>query len=52
MILMDTGPLVALFDPKDKQHQHCQAILKTLNEPLISTMPEMREKCLYKIYDY
>jgi hypothetical protein len=43
MILMDTGPLVALFDPKDQQHQHCQAILKTLNEPLISTMPVLTE---------
>lgn len=43
MILMDTGPLVALFDPKDKQHQHCQAVLQTFNEPIISTMPVLTE---------
>lgn len=43
MILMDTGPLVALFDPKDKQHQHCQAVLQTFDEPIISTMPVLTE---------
>ncbi|MEN8220086.1 MAG: PIN domain-containing protein [Pseudomonadota bacterium] len=43
MILMDTGPLVALFDPKDRQHQHCQAVLQTLNEPLMTTMPVLTE---------
>jgi len=43
MILMDIGPLVALFAPKDKQHKHCQAVLKTLHEPFISTIPVLTE---------
>jgi hypothetical protein len=43
MILTDTGPLVALFDPKDPQHQCCQAVLRTVKEPLISTVPVLTE---------
>jgi len=43
MILTDTGPLVALFDPKDGHHQHCRTVLQTLNEPLISTIPVLTE---------
>ncbi|WP_069472508.1 type II toxin-antitoxin system VapC family toxin [Candidatus Marithrix sp. Canyon 246] len=43
MILVDTGPLVALFDPKDNQHQHCKTLLQTFNEPLISTTPVLTE---------
>ena len=34
MILVDTGPLVALFDPKDDQHGRCTAVLKAIREPL------------------
>jgi len=43
MTLVDTGPLIALFDPKDSQHIHCQAILQILNETLISTVPVLTE---------
>jgi len=39
MMLVDTGPLVALFDPKDSQHQRCVKTLKTVREPLRTTVP-------------
>jgi predicted nucleic acid-binding protein len=43
MILVDTGPFVALFDPKDAQHDPCKAILKTLKTPLLTTIPVLTE---------
>lgn len=43
MILTDTGPLVALFDPKDGAHRHCRDILKTVREPLLTTIPVLTE---------
>lgn len=39
MILVDTGPLVALFDPKDDQHSRCRGTLKEIREPLGTTTP-------------
>jgi hypothetical protein len=43
LILADTGPLVALFDPKDRQHQHCRRILQKIEEPLHTTVPVLTE---------
>lgn len=43
MILMDTGPLVALFDPQDPYHKHCSSLLKTIRAPLITTVPVLTE---------
>lgn len=43
MILLDTGPVVALFDPKDASHPRCRAVLKTLREPLVTTVPVLTE---------
>ena len=43
MILVDTGPLVALFDPKDPSHRRCREILKTLREALLTTVPVLTE---------
>jgi predicted nucleic acid-binding protein len=43
MILVDTGPLVALFDPRDGQHSRAVAALKTLREPLWTTIPVLTE---------
>jgi predicted nucleic acid-binding protein len=39
MILVDTGPLVALFDHRDAAHDRCTRVLKSLREPLTTTMP-------------
>ena len=43
MILVDTGPLVALFDRKDAAHRRCSSILKGLREPLKTTIPVLTE---------
>jgi len=43
VILVDTGPLVALFTPADDHHRHCVAILESLNEELVTTAPVLTE---------
>jgi hypothetical protein len=43
MILIDTGPLVALFDPKDGQHQRCVTALRAVREPIRTTVPVLTE---------
>ena len=43
MILTDTGPLVALFDPKDNRHFDSEEVLKEVREPLVTTVPVLTE---------
>lgn len=43
MILVDTGPFVALFDPRDSLHGRCKSVLQTLREPLFTTLPVLTE---------
>ena len=43
MILVDTGPLVALFDPKDDAHAETRQILRGVHEPLVTTAPVLTE---------
>jgi predicted nucleic acid-binding protein len=43
MILIDTGPLIALFDPKDPDHKACHKVLKTIEEPLYTTEAVLTE---------
>ncbi len=43
MILVDTGPLVTLFDPHDAEHSRCRAVLRTLQEPLYTTVAVLTE---------
>lgn len=43
MVLVDTGPLVALFNPKDKNHHRCVRVLKELSKPLLTTVPVLTE---------
>jgi uncharacterized protein len=43
VILVDTGPCVALFDPQDAQHVRCREVLRTLREPLYTTVPILTE---------
>ena len=43
MILVDTGPLVSLFDPADSSHQRCVAVLESIDEPIATTVPVLTE---------
>ena len=43
MILVDTGPLVALFDPKDREHRRCRGALQAIREPIQTTAPVLTE---------
>ena len=42
-MLIDTGPLIALFDPKDSSHKRCRDALKRIDEPLHTTSPVLTE---------
>ena len=46
MILLDTGPVVALFDKDDRYHALCLETLKRVQEPLLTTWPIITE-CFY-----
>lgn len=43
MMLVDTGPLVALFDPQDAQHERCARALREIQEPIVTTTPVLTE---------
>jgi predicted nucleic acid-binding protein len=43
VILTDTGPLIALFDPRDSAHARCVAVLESIEEPLLTTVPVLTE---------
>jgi predicted nucleic acid-binding protein len=43
MIIVDTGPLVALFDPQDREHDRCVTTLKRIREPIATTTPVLTE---------
>ena len=43
MILVDTGPLVALFDPADADHQRCVDQLREIEQPIATTVPVLTE---------
>lgn len=43
MIVLDTGPLIALFDPKDPDHKACHKVLKTIEGPLYTTEAVLTE---------
>ncbi|MBW1796551.1 MAG: PIN domain-containing protein [Deltaproteobacteria bacterium] len=43
MILIDTGPIIALFEPFDSQHKRCVDVLRQIREPLYTTVPVLTE---------
>jgi predicted nucleic acid-binding protein len=43
MILVDTGPLIALFDPKEALHASCRQTLSAVRQPMVTTLPVLTE---------
>lgn len=43
MILIDTGPLVSLFDPADKDHKSCRKVLSTMRGTLYTSEAVLTE---------
>ncbi len=43
MIIVDTGPLVALFDRRDREHAEVRQRFEKLNGPLVTTLPVITE---------
>lgn len=43
MVIIDAGPLVALFDLSEPLHQKCSDVLADIRTPLITTWPALTE---------
>jgi predicted nucleic acid-binding protein len=43
VILVDTGPLIALFDPRDAAPARCRRTLAEIREPVCTTTPVLTE---------
>jgi uncharacterized protein len=43
LVLVDTGPLVAVLDKSDTWHQSCRKTLETLEGPLLTVWPVLAE---------
>ena len=44
-IIVDTGPLVALFDGRDEHHDEAKRVLEATRAVLLSTWPVVTEAC-------
>lgn len=51
MVIVDTGPLVALFDESEPAHQACLDTLQSMRAPLITTWPVLTES-FYLLSDW
>lgn len=43
MVIIDTGPIVALFDESEPLHGICRATLKKIKSPLVTSWPVLTE---------
>lgn len=46
-IVVDAGPLIALFRKRDKHHARVKRFLATARERLVSTLPVVTEVCYF-----
>lgn len=46
MILVDTGPIVALINDRDDHHQECRQLLERLDGPLLLPATVATEACM------
>lgn len=44
-VLLDTGVVVALFDPDERRHSECLAVVKELRRPLVTCEAVVAESC-------
>jgi predicted nucleic acid-binding protein len=44
-VLLDTGVLVALFDPDERRHSECLALVEELRRPLVTCEAVVAESC-------
>jgi uncharacterized protein len=47
MIICDTGPLVAVLNKADQQHERCTRLLETVPGPLVVPAPVLTEVCWF-----
>jgi predicted nucleic acid-binding protein len=52
VILVDTGPLVAVIRPDDQYHEICTAALALLREPLFTVWPAVTEAMYFLNYSF
>lgn len=59
-VLIDTGPLVAIFSKNDAQHERCSDTLRSLQSPLFTCLPVISEaswllrkrpESVYRLFD-
>jgi predicted nucleic acid-binding protein len=43
VVIIDTGPIVAIFDESEPAHEICKSILKSIKGPLLTTWPVLTE---------
>ncbi len=51
MVIVDTGPIVSIFDESEPLHVTCTSALKTFREPLLTTWPVLTES-FYLLRDW
>jgi hypothetical protein len=47
LIIVDTGPLVALLDSDDRHHHRCRTWLADNTDPLVVPVPVLTETCYF-----
>ena len=49
MIIADTGPIVALINPRDQHHQWARSAIRQINEPML-TCDAVLSEALFLVY--